>query len=124
MTVWNNQTVVFGLVQLEVVPGGDGKEPQTERKIYLVSITARILGAKEHRYGQSQFPPIIPIPPLLAAIQRHPSNSDLPYGSPVAGKPGFITSPYAPDAGMVDIRGFPPNTKVKDPYTGKEFLVP
>jgi hypothetical protein len=48
----------------------------------------------------------------------------VPYGTPVAGKAGFVTSPYAPYAGYVDVRGFPPNTEVKDPYSGKIFLVP
>ena len=46
------------------------------------------------------------------------------YGKPVAGKPGYVTSPYAPYQGYVDVRGFPPGTEVKDPYTGKVFLVP
>ena len=49
---------------------------------------------------------------------------DDPYGTPVPGKPGFVTSPFAPQAGYVDVRGFPPGTPVKDPYTGKVFLVP
>ena len=51
-------------------------------------------------------------------------KKDYPYGTPVAGKPGFVTSPHAPYSGYVDVRGFPPGTEVKDPYTGKIFLVP
>jgi hypothetical protein len=51
-------------------------------------------------------------------------KKDYPYATPVPGKPGFVTSPYAPYSGYVDVRGFPPGTEVKDPYTQKVFLVP
>lgn len=51
-------------------------------------------------------------------------KKDYQYGTPVPGKPGFVTSPHAPYSGYVDVRGFPPGTEVKDPYTGKIFLVP
>lgn len=53
-----------------------------------------------------------------------PPPQQLPTGTPVAGKPGFVTSPYAPRAGYVDTRGFSPGEQVKCPYSGKIFLVP
>jgi len=51
-------------------------------------------------------------------------KTNLPYGTPVPGKPGLVTSPFAPEAGYVQVLGFPPGTPVEDPYTGKIFLTP
>ena len=51
-------------------------------------------------------------------------KTELPHGTPVPGKPGLVTSPFAPDSGYVDVTGFPPATAVQDPYTGKIFLTP
>ena len=51
-------------------------------------------------------------------------GEDLRYGTPVPGKQGFVTSPFAPNSGYIDVRGFAPGTPVKDPYTGKVFLTP
>ncbi|MEP6936959.1 MAG: hypothetical protein ABI871_02715 [Chthoniobacterales bacterium] len=50
-------------------------------------------------------------------------KGDYPYGVPVPGKPGFVKSPFSPDK-LTDVRGIPPGTPVKDPYTEKVFLVP
>jgi len=59
-----------------------------------------------------------------AASSDTDQKVELPYGTPVPGKPGFVTSPFAPDAGYVQVLGFPPGTRVEDPYTGKIFLTP
>jgi hypothetical protein len=71
-------------------------------------------------------PPSAPSEHNTRAATRAASKKgeDLPYGTPVPGKKGFVTSPFSPDAGYIDVRGFVPGTPVKDPYTGKVFLAP
>jgi hypothetical protein len=59
-----------------------------------------------------------------ATAARKNPNSDRPYGIPVPGKQGLVTSPFSPDSGYIDVRSFPPGTEVRDPYTGKTFLTP
>ena len=47
----------------------------------------------------------------------------VPEGNPIPGKPGLVESPFSPGK-YISVEGFPPGTEVKDPYTGKIFLVP
>ncbi|MFL6590340.1 MAG: hypothetical protein ACJ8M4_09220 [Chthoniobacterales bacterium] len=81
--------------------------------------------------GPPQIPPSSfrpsPSVSLSPAIQQSPATDqsphDLPFGKPVPGKPGFVSSPY--DAKfLIDVRGFPPGTLVIDPNTNKPFRVP
>ena len=51
-------------------------------------------------------------------------STAFPTGKLVPGKPGYVFSPFDKEGRYVDVSGFPPGTKVKDPWTDKIFLVP
>jgi hypothetical protein len=51
-------------------------------------------------------------------------QAQLPTAKPVPGKPGYVFSPFDPSGGYVDVTGYTAGQKVKDPYSGKIFLVP
>lgn len=69
--------------------------------------------------------PAPPVEPTVNPVPEQPKQvGEVPYGKNVPGKPGFVTSPFSPYSGYIDVRGFPPGTEVKDPYSGKTFLVP
>jgi len=59
-----------------------------------------------------------------SAVPPEKAKGDLPYGIPVPGHKGMVTSPYSPEGNYIDVSAFAPGTAVKDPYTGKIFLVP
>lgn len=60
-------------------------------------------------------------PPVAAAA---PAPATLPFGAPIAGRPGFVNSPFAEKHQLVDVTGLSVGTEVKCPYTGKLFRVP
>ncbi|MCX6857498.1 MAG: hypothetical protein NTV80_21645 [Verrucomicrobia bacterium] len=60
-----------------------------------------------------------PTPPPSSA-----PAADLPYGSSIPGRAGFVNSPFAAKHQLVDVTGLPTGMEVKCPYTGKLFRVP
>jgi hypothetical protein len=54
-----------------------------------------------------------------------PSTSiELPLGSPIAGRLGFVNSLYAAKHQLVDVTGLLLGMEVKCPHIGKLFRVP
>jgi hypothetical protein len=62
-----------------------------------------------------------PTPVADAMVKQSP---EIPYAKPVPGKPGYVYSPFDTSGGYVDVTGYKPGSKVKDPYSGKIFMVP
>ena len=61
----------------------------------------------------------------LSAADMEKVKASLPYGIPVPGRKGMVTSPYLPEQDKyIDVTDFASGSVVKDPYTGKFFLVP
>jgi hypothetical protein len=65
-----------------------------------------------------------PSPSLNPRVTTSQSTAELPTAKPVPGKPGYVLSPFDPNGGYVDVTGYKPGDKVKDPYSKKIFLVP
>jgi len=61
----------------------------------------------------------------VSAADVEKIKAGLPYGIPVPGRKGMVASPYLPEDGKyIDVTDFASGSIVKDPYTGKFFLVP
>ena len=58
------------------------------------------------------------------APQRSANNSQFPVAKPVPGKPGLVYSPFNANSGYIDVSGYTPGSKVKDPDSQKIFIVP
>ena len=72
--------------------------------------------AKEEKSTPSMLP--------ASAAPAEKAKEDMPYGIPVPGRKGMVTSPYLPEGNYIDVSAFAPGSAVKDPYTGKIFRVP
>src|ERR1051325_229712 len=69
-------------------------------------------------YSETAQPQLKPSSPLPS------STSAFPTAKAVPDKPGYVFSPFDSSGRYVDVSGYTPGTKVKDPWTDKIFIVP
>jgi hypothetical protein len=93
-------------------PGENASAPPPPKKVT----------ENEHATNTRSSEPKASATPRVVASEK--TSGDIPYARPVPGKPGYVFSPYDKSGGYVDVTGYSPGQKVKDPYTGKIFLVP
>jgi hypothetical protein len=63
--------------------------------------------------------------PRPSPSSYHPApQTEFPTAKSVPGKPGYVVSPFDSSGRYVDVSGYAPGTKVKDPWTDKIFVVP
>jgi hypothetical protein len=62
----------------------------------------------------------------LVAQILNSTPGKFPKAKPVPAKPGYVYSPFDPNSGirLLDVRGVSGGAKVKDPQSGKMFIVP
>ena len=68
--------------------------------------------------------------PRVAANKPSPkplpsvSAAQFSVAKPVPGKPGLVFNPFNANGGYIDVSGFAPGSKVKDPESHQIFIVP
>jgi hypothetical protein len=62
--------------------------------------------------------------PKPAPAQAPSTSTTFPTAKAVPDKPGYVFSPFDSGGRYVDVSGYTPGTKVKDPWTDKIFIVP
>jgi len=63
-------------------------------------------------------------PKPLPSSHASSPQAEFPTAKSVPGKPGYVVSPFDSSGRYVDVSGYVPGSKVKDPWTDKIFIVP
>src|SRR5579885_3407052 len=131
MRLWNGQRHCHDAVRRDPsrgsadLPRGDnsdsGVAPQQryEEPRETSSAETADLTSRANRRETAEVKPKPSSQPRVASTQ-----SEIPVAKAVPGKPGYVFSPFDASGRYVDVSGYQPGTKVKDPWTNKIFTVP
>ena len=62
--------------------------------------------------------------PSASKAPAKSTASQFPVAKPVPGRPGLVINPFKSNGSYIDVSGYAPGSKVKDPDTQKIFIVP
>ncbi|SRR5712691_3859873 len=65
-----------------------------------------------------------PKPHASPSSRTASASPEFPTAKPVPGRPGLVYNPYDQNGGYIDVSGYTPGSKVKDPDSQKIFIVP
>ena len=95
-------------------------------RVRAIKLLRRVAGSSRTAHSLVKEENVTPtvIVQRAAAVPPEKAKGDMPYGIPVPGHKGMVTSPYSPEGNYIDVSAFASGSAVRDPYTGKIFLVP
>jgi hypothetical protein len=102
------------------VPSTQVASPQRRQK----SDTARSESLSNKTRSVASTETTRPEPKSPPQVQASSTSTTFPTAKAVPDKPGYVFSPFDSSGRYVDVSGYSPGTKVKDPWTDKIFIVP
>jgi hypothetical protein len=109
---------LYVLMPMRVIPmPRNDRRHRDRRRLRLPGPPLRLLPVTVTPPGST--PPTTTAPPTPP-----PAPTEIPYATRIAGKPGFVKSPFDPNGQAIDVRDFQSGQKARCPYTGKIFRVP
>jgi hypothetical protein len=124
-STWDGATVrfqagAFNEIAFTVTPNTDGQTAVVTANSMFISNP----GAAFRKMPNSEASATIAGSTTTTAAAS-PKPNNIPTAKPVAEKPGFVYNPFNSNAThLLDVRGKPSGSKVKDPVSGKFFIVP
>lgn len=84
----------------------------------------RVIGTSASVPASSAAPKVTHTETTRKKSKTSPPQAEFPTAKLVPGKPGYVFSPFDSKGRYVDVSGYTPGSKVKDPWTDKIFIVP
>ena len=112
----NEPTMVGTTTSSDVTEPGQPMPPQTTAERRQSRTSSEVPRTRRKETAQSST--------RAGSSRPSASQENFPTAKAVPGKSGYVFSPFDTEGRYVDVSGFAPGTKVKDPWTDKIFLVP